>query len=621
VAYSYVRFSHPDQAKGDSLRRQTEAAAAWCQEHKVHLDTSRTLHDLGKSAYHRQNPDRYALARFLELVKEDKIARGSHLIVENLDRLTREHILPALTLVLNMIEQGIRIVQLKPVEMVYDETANPMQVMMMIMELSRGNSESEMKSQRVGEAWQNKHDDCQENGKFVTHNLPAWLEAVDVVRDHRGRSVSGTLRQIPAKVKAVQRIYELSAEGYGAPRIVKLLIAEGIPPLKGVGKADGGKGKGGGKWMRGYVTLLLHDRRVLGEYQPRGHDKPISGYYKAIITEKQWLASRAGIDSRRRPGAPRGQTSYDKEAKDGKHGFANPFSGLLRDAVNDGSYYNVALVLPSHGRGVRHRVLRNLSVQGRAPWVGFPFEAFEQAILKCLEEIDPAEIIPGAEKPEELEAITRDKVKVLTRIEAIKADLADIDKDYDPNLRDVLRQLEARQRQLSEKEQEAKQRQALPLEESWERTKDLLRARDTMIATEAEGEQEGLNDFRRHLRSVLRREIDGIWLVIAARGAVRLCQAQMWFQGGTYHHYLLLLRPASANGKARRPARLYVDSVKLDRLYRTAPALAAEMEATGLFPPRDLRQPKEANKARAELEALPPALIDRLLAEDGEDLA
>jgi hypothetical protein len=39
-----------------------------------------------------------------------------------------------------------------------------------------------------------------------------------------------------------------------------------------------------------------------------------------------------------------------------------------------------------------------------------------------------------------------------------------------------------------------------------------------------------------------------------------------------------------------------------------------------LFPPRDLRQPKEANKARAELEALPPALIDRLLTEGGEDL-
>jgi hypothetical protein len=28
-AYSYIRFSSPEQAKGDSFRRQSEKAAAW----------------------------------------------------------------------------------------------------------------------------------------------------------------------------------------------------------------------------------------------------------------------------------------------------------------------------------------------------------------------------------------------------------------------------------------------------------------------------------------------------------------------------------------------------------------------------------------------------------------
>jgi hypothetical protein len=105
VAYSYIRFSHPDQAKGDSLRRQTEAAADWCQRHKVNLDTSTTLHDLGKSAYtgeHRKNPDRHGLAAFLKLVESGKVPRGSYLIIENLDRLSREHIQPALLLALNL---------------------------------------------------------------------------------------------------------------------------------------------------------------------------------------------------------------------------------------------------------------------------------------------------------------------------------------------------------------------------------------------------------------------------------------------------------------------------------------------------------------------------------------
>src|SRR5215813_239734 len=98
IAYSYIRFSTPEQSKGDSLRRQTEAAADWCRRHKVRLDTGTTLHDLGKSAYtgqHRKNPDRHALAGFLKLVEGGKIPRGSHLIVEALDRLTREDIQPA----------------------------------------------------------------------------------------------------------------------------------------------------------------------------------------------------------------------------------------------------------------------------------------------------------------------------------------------------------------------------------------------------------------------------------------------------------------------------------------------------------------------------------------------
>src|SRR5262245_42966948 len=141
IAYSYIRFSHPDQAKGDSVRRQTEAVADWCQRHRVHLDTATTLCDLGTSAYlgkHRENPDRNALAAFLKLVESGRVPRGSFLVIENLDRLSREHIRPALTLLLNLIEAGVRVVQLRPVEAVYDEAVEPMQLMMAIMELSRG---------------------------------------------------------------------------------------------------------------------------------------------------------------------------------------------------------------------------------------------------------------------------------------------------------------------------------------------------------------------------------------------------------------------------------------------------------------------------------------------------
>ena len=51
LAFSYIRFSHPSQREGDSLRRQTKAAEEWAERNAVALDASVTLHDLGKSAH------------------------------------------------------------------------------------------------------------------------------------------------------------------------------------------------------------------------------------------------------------------------------------------------------------------------------------------------------------------------------------------------------------------------------------------------------------------------------------------------------------------------------------------------------------------------------------------
>src|SRR5262245_32464664 len=101
LAFSYQRFSSPEQGKGDSIRRQDELRDGWLKRNHARLDTSVTLRDKGVSGFtgkHRENPDRNALAAFLKLVKDGRVPRGSYLIVESLDRLSREHIRPALTL-------------------------------------------------------------------------------------------------------------------------------------------------------------------------------------------------------------------------------------------------------------------------------------------------------------------------------------------------------------------------------------------------------------------------------------------------------------------------------------------------------------------------------------------
>src|SRR4051794_16663450 len=92
TGYSYLRYSSPQQGDGDSIRRQTKITADWCKRHDVQLDTSRTYLDRGRSAYHgRHRQKGGALAAFLAEVEAGHISRGSILILENLDRLSREN--------------------------------------------------------------------------------------------------------------------------------------------------------------------------------------------------------------------------------------------------------------------------------------------------------------------------------------------------------------------------------------------------------------------------------------------------------------------------------------------------------------------------------------------------
>ena len=85
-------------------------------------------------------------------VAEGKIPRGTVLIVENLDRLSREDIVSAQLLLLNLINQGIEIVALSDNERRYSKetlAANPFELMISIMVMSRAHEESKIKSYRV----------------------------------------------------------------------------------------------------------------------------------------------------------------------------------------------------------------------------------------------------------------------------------------------------------------------------------------------------------------------------------------------------------------------------------------------------------------------------------------
>jgi hypothetical protein len=81
IAYSYKRFSSDAQSQGDSLRRQTELAQKYIDNHPelgLILDTALNLTDLGVSAFRGDNMTTGALSDFLAAVYQGHIPPGSY---------------------------------------------------------------------------------------------------------------------------------------------------------------------------------------------------------------------------------------------------------------------------------------------------------------------------------------------------------------------------------------------------------------------------------------------------------------------------------------------------------------------------------------------------------------
>jgi len=112
-AYSYIRFSTPEQIKGDSLRRQTELSAKYALEHNLNLDESLTFRDLGVSAFNQSNLSNGGQLRaFLDAIDQGVVSSGSYLLVESLDRISRAEILDALEVFTGILNRGITIITL-----------------------------------------------------------------------------------------------------------------------------------------------------------------------------------------------------------------------------------------------------------------------------------------------------------------------------------------------------------------------------------------------------------------------------------------------------------------------------------------------------------------------------
>jgi DNA invertase Pin-like site-specific DNA recombinase len=282
LAISYVRFSTIEQLGGDSIRRQTEATEAYCKKNGLTLTDDYRLKDLGKSAYkgvHRSATG--ALGQLEKQVEAGKIPKGTVLVVENLDRLSREDIVSAQLLLLNLINKGIEIVALSDNERRYSKAnliENPWELMASIMVMSRAHEESKIKSYRVKESWATKHK-LAAQGKHIKVKLPAWLES-------KGEKYVA----IPEKADVIKKIFKLYLHGHGSLSIAGMLNDEKVPNIARDrnGRTD--------RWNSSYILRLLKAKELIGYYTCLTPEVP--NFFPKIISDDDFYTAQAKLKER-----------------------------------------------------------------------------------------------------------------------------------------------------------------------------------------------------------------------------------------------------------------------------------------------------------------------------------
>ncbi|KAA9385699.1 recombinase family protein [Neorhizobium galegae] len=290
-AYSYIRMSTEIQLRGDSLRRQSEASRTYAAENDLELVEDFKLEDIGISAFHGRNVEDGSLGRFLSLVQNGQIPCGSFLLVESLDRISRQSSVAATTLFLQILKAGVNIVTLVDKHVYRAGSADFIDIIQSVLIMSRAHEESKTKSMRVGAAWENKRQGISD--RKLTRMCPSWLE---LNGDRK------SFRLMPDRVEIVRAIFNEASTGKGSYQIARALNKVCVPPF---GRGDG--------WHESFISKLLTSRAVLGEFQPhrlvagKRHPEgtPIKDYFPRIVSDELFALVGTGRISRKNRGSGR----------------------------------------------------------------------------------------------------------------------------------------------------------------------------------------------------------------------------------------------------------------------------------------------------------------------------
>lgn len=409
-AYTYIRFSTPEQASGHSQTRQKELIDRYIEVNNLERASDGDFADLGISSFRGDNLS-HGLGEFMVKVRDGSIERGSVLIVESTDRLSRQPPIDAIALLIEIVKSGISLVTLSDSGIrEYNNDAGMIELILFLGHAHRAHEESKIKSDRLKAVWESKRKNVY--NKIVTSHCPLWLK---VKPDKSG------FEPITERANTVKLIYELAAEGWGYGRIAKKLNAEKYSSFSE-------KGKG---WYISTVRKILSSRAVIGSYQPHKlisadsgkrvrtpAGEEIENYYPRTVDDD--LYNRVTFRNKINPSGLVGRQGNE---------LTNLFSGLLQCG-----FCNSSMTLVS--KGAKKNTGRYLVCSAASRGKGCLYRAWrynhlEDIVLAHVRNIDYRIVLKGDEALKEEIGLETEEISVLSELDKNEKTLLKLTKSVD----------------------------------------------------------------------------------------------------------------------------------------------------------------------------------------------
>lgn len=287
-AILYARWSSDEQGKGSTLVRQRESCRAMAAAHGWNVIEE--IVDDGVSAFRGAHSEIGALGQFLRNAEDGVYPDGIVLVVERLDRLSRQAPEIAFGAMLRMTGAGVIVATVDGDRQYRTGQFGMAEIIEVIVKAQLSYEESAKKSDRVGRAWEQKRSRLASGDMgILTRRAPAWLR----VEGQPPRFVV-----LEDRAQIVRRIYDLTLAGHGKHSIARMLNLEGVAPF---GRSSA--------WHASSIQKILTSEAVIGLFtphtKPRGGKRqragdPMEGYFPEVIDPAVFARTAAARKDRSR---------------------------------------------------------------------------------------------------------------------------------------------------------------------------------------------------------------------------------------------------------------------------------------------------------------------------------